>query len=52
MPTAQFVQALGLSRHTQMLSGWNPLLQDWPNTRFFLGSCGLPPRAAGRPPRR
>ncbi|GBF96788.1 hypothetical protein Rsub_09644 [Raphidocelis subcapitata] len=50
MPTAEFVQALGLSRHTQTLSGWNPLLQDWPNTRFFLGSRGLPDTA--RPARR
>jgi hypothetical protein len=47
MRTAQFVQALGLSRATQTLSGWNPLLQDWPNTRVFLGSAGAPAPSTG-----
>ncbi len=38
LTTAQFVQALGLSRHTQTLSGWNPLLQDFTNTRVGIAS--------------
>ena len=38
MSTADFMAGFGATRQaTTTLSGYNPLMQDWPNTRFFIG---------------
>lgn len=37
--TAEFMSAFAESKQTRTLSGYNPLLQDWPNTRIFMGQA-------------
>lgn len=37
--TAEFMSAFGESKRTRTLSGFNPLLQDWQNTRIFVGQA-------------
>jgi hypothetical protein len=39
--TADFMTSFVGSKATRTLSGYNPLLQDWGNTRFFEGHTGL-----------
>lgn len=39
MPTADFMAAFAESKRTRTLSGYNPLLQDFRNTRFFIGAA-------------
>jgi hypothetical protein len=39
MPTADFMAAFAESKRTRTLSGYNPLLQDFQNTRFFIGEA-------------
>ena len=39
MPTADFMAAFAESKRTRTLSGYNPLLQDFRNTRFFVGEA-------------
>jgi hypothetical protein len=41
MPTADFMSRFPESKATRTLSGYNPLTQDWANTRIFLGSRRL-----------
>lgn len=35
--TADFMSAFAEAKQTRLLSGYNPLVQDWPNTRVFVG---------------
>jgi hypothetical protein len=37
--TAEFMSAFGESKRTRTLSSFNPLLQDWQNTRIFVGQA-------------
>jgi hypothetical protein len=39
MPTADFMAAFAESKRTRTLSGYNPLLQDFKNTRLFIGEA-------------
>jgi len=39
MPTSDFMAAFAESKRTRTLSGYNPLLQDFRNTRFFIGEA-------------
>lgn len=38
LPAGEFLSNFAPSKRTRVLSGWNPMLNDWPNTRIFLGS--------------
>ena len=38
--TAEFMSVFGESKKIQTLSGYNALLQDWTNTRIFVGNAG------------
>jgi hypothetical protein len=38
--TAEFMTVFGESKKIQTLSGYNALLQDWTNTRIFVGNAG------------
>jgi hypothetical protein len=37
-PTAEFMAAFAEAKQTRLLSGYNPLVQDWQNTRVFVGN--------------
>jgi hypothetical protein len=39
-PTAEFMAAFAEAKQTRLLSGYNPLVQDWQNTRVFVGQSG------------
>jgi hypothetical protein len=39
-PTAEFMAAFAEAKQTRLLSGYNPLVQDWQNTRVFVGESG------------
>jgi flagellar motility protein MotE (MotC chaperone) len=37
--TGSFMAAFAEARATRLLSGYNPLVSDWSNTRVFVGQC-------------
>jgi len=37
--TGDFMSAFAEAKHTRTLSGYNPLVQDWQNTRIFVGQA-------------
>jgi hypothetical protein len=39
-PTAEFMAAFAEAKQTRLLSGYNPMVQDWQNTRVFVGQSG------------
>jgi hypothetical protein len=45
--TADFMAAFAEAQHTRTLSGYNPLVQDWLNTRIFVGHAGHAAAVAG-----
>jgi hypothetical protein len=37
--TGEFMAAFAEAKHTRTLTGYNPLVQDWQNTRVFVGQA-------------
>lgn len=49
LATGDFLSRFAVSKNTRTLSGWNPMVQDWPNTRLFVGSSRQRAAAAQQP---